>query len=124
MKRAAVIVGVNRYNRDRSIPTLKYADADCTELHGFLKHKAGYNEVRLLRDPAKRDILDAVEETAEGLAAGDLLVFFFAGHGIEYAGNHLLLCGPARLAWLKHYDEAIPVDHLRDMTAKKGLHAC
>ncbi len=121
MKRAAVIVGVNRYERDPSIRPLLYADADCTELHGFLKHKAGYDAVRLLRDPTKSEILDAVEKTANGLASGDLLVFFFAGHGIEYAGNHLLLCRPARLAWLKHYDEAIPVDHLRDMTAKKGL---
>ena len=121
MRRVALIVGVSRYDRDPSIRQLQFVDADCTELHGLLKHQCGYHQVQLLRDPTKREVLDSVEELGAALGAGDLFLFYFAGHGVEFDSKHLLLCRPAKLAWLKHFDEVIPIDHLRDITARPGV---
>ncbi len=121
-RRAAIIVGVNRYDQDSGIRPLEYAVDDCTQLHGFLQYRAGYDTTRLLLEPNKAQVLEAFEQVTATLGPGDLLVFFFAGHGVEFNGKHLLLCRPARLSRLRHFDEVIPVEQVRDETAKPGLH--
>ena len=121
-RRAAIIVGVNRYDQDSGIRPLEFAVDDCTQLHGFLQYRAGYEPTRLLLEPSKAQVLEAFEQVTATLGPGDLLLFFFAGHGVEFNGKHLLLCRPARLSRLRHFDEVIPVEQVRDETAKPGLH--
>lgn len=47
MKRHALFVGVDQYT-DGHIPNLACAVSDATDLHGFFKYGAGYDQVQLL----------------------------------------------------------------------------
>jgi formylglycine-generating enzyme required for sulfatase activity len=114
-RRLALIVGVEKYS-DQQIRSLECVDHDCTELYGFLRHAAGF-EVELLRSPASADVLDQARRLAQGLTAGDLFLFYFAGHGVEFQGRHLLLCPRVVMGRLRYYQEVIPVDLLKEETA-------
>ena len=65
MKRAALFVGVNRYE-DLEINPLECAESDATELYAFFKHKAEYHDVRHLLGPDNDDRL-GVEEKRHGV---------------------------------------------------------
>ncbi|MEW6078703.1 MAG: caspase family protein [Thermodesulfobacteriota bacterium] len=121
MKRAALFIGVNRYD-DPEINNLDCAEYDATELYGFFKHRAGYDDVRNLLSPDSDLLLDTAHDMAAGLAPDDLFLLFFAGHGVEYEGRHLLLCPKARYSRLKYHQHAVPLDLIKQETTRKGLH--
>ena len=120
MKRAALIIGIDKYE-DPAIRPLLYAERDATELHGFFKYRAGYDDVRLLQRAGEDEILNCAAEITRALAPGDLFVFFFAGHGITHTGRHLLLGPRARLRRLEFFQGAVPVDLLKNETAQAGV---
>jgi formylglycine-generating enzyme required for sulfatase activity len=120
MKKHALLVGVENYD-DPAIVKLACAGNDCRELHGFLKYRAGYDEVRTLMAPHSEAVLDAAVELTSGLQAGDLFVFYFAGHGITHEGRHLLLCPQARMSRLRFLQQVVPVDLLKEETDRPGL---
>ncbi|MFN8300530.1 MAG: tetratricopeptide repeat protein [Chitinophagales bacterium] len=85
----ALIVGVSKYNE---VPSLKYADRDAQSFANFLKSKAGgsvpaENIKLFLNDDATRaNIFDELYYLKETSQPGDLIYFYFAGHGdIEQA---------------------------------------
>ncbi len=121
MKRSALFIGVNRYE-DPEINPLQFAESDATELYAFFKHRAGYDDVRHLLSPDSDELLDTAHDMAASLAPDDLFLFFFAGHGVEYEGRHLLLCPKARYGRLKYLQHAVPLDLLKQETAHTGLH--
>lgn len=121
MKRVALCVGVNRY-QDAGINSLDYAEADATEVYAFLKRSAGYAEVRHLAGSDADQVLDEARALVAVLEPGDLFVFFFAGHGYEFQGRHLLLCPKARLSRLQYFHHTVPVDLLKQETAQPGVH--
>ena len=53
MKRHALFVGVDQY-ADGHIPNLTCAVSDATDLHGFFKYGAGYDQVELLPNPSSK----------------------------------------------------------------------
>lgn len=120
MKRSALFVGVNRYE-DPEINPLQFAEADATELYGFFKHKAGYDDVRHLLNPDNDTILDTASDMLSRLGQDDLFLFFFAGHGVEHEGRHLLLCPQARYSRLKFLQHVVPLDLFKQETARAGL---
>jgi len=120
MKRVALFVGVNRY-KDPSVQPLKFAERDATELYGFFKHRTGYDYVDYLLSPDSESILGRVEHITSNLGPGDLFLFFFAGHGVEFNGKHLLLTPGALLRRLKHSQQVVPVDLLKDETRRSGV---
>ena len=120
MKRAALFVGVNRYE-DPEISNLNCAESDATELYAFFKHGAGYDDVRHLLSPDSDELLDTAQQMVSHYGPDDTFLLFFAGHGVEYEGRHLLLCPKARYSRLKYHQHAIPIDLLKEETATDGL---
>jgi len=87
-RRHALVVGIDAYE-DPAYPDLGYAVADAQAVAKILIEKYGFapDDVRLiLNEDATRDALDeALEEWAcdpERVSDEDLLVVFFAGHGV------------------------------------------
>jgi hypothetical protein len=122
MKQAALLVGINRYEDD-SIVNLAYAEQDAREIYAFLKRTALYDEVRHLpASEADEDrILNAAARLTDHLEPGDLFLFFFAGHGVQYRGRHLLLCPQVRFHRLEFGHHTVPVDLLKRETARSGV---
>ena len=120
--RSALIVGANQYD-DPEIRDLTFAENDCVELWAFLKYAAGFDDVqRLLGGGAASDrVLVTASEMTRKLRPGDLFLFYFAGHGVEHESRHLLLSPKARSAWLRHMQQTVPVDLLREETDTPGL---
>ena len=122
MKQTALLVGVNRYEDD-AIVNLAYAEQDARELYAFLKRTALYDEVRHLpASEADEDrILNAAARLIEPLEPGDLFLFFFAGHGVQFRGRHLLLCPQVRFHRLEFGHHTVPVDLPKQETARSGV---
>lgn len=122
MKQTALLVGVNRYEDD-AIVNLAYAEQDARELYAFLKRTALYDEVRHLPafEADEDRILNAAARLIEPLEPGDLFLFFFAGHGVQFRGRHLLLCPQVRFHRLEFGHHTVPVDLLKQETARSGV---
>ncbi|MBN1506063.1 MAG: caspase family protein [Sedimentisphaerales bacterium] len=120
-RRVALVVGVDTYE-DPQLTTLRCAVQDATELAAFLKYRAAYDRVEQLVSGVTDDqVVDTAVRLAAELEPGDLFVFYFSGHGIEYSGRHLLLCPKAQYGRLQFYRQTVPVDQLRDETARPGV---
>ena len=113
MKRHALFVGVDEY-ADGHIPNLSCAVSDATDLHGFFKFGAGYDDVRLLQNPAgKKEVLAAVRELTADLGKGDFFLFFFAGHGFRVGENHVLVCSEDLYDDVKYEEDGLPLGQLK-----------
>ncbi len=95
--RWAIVVGVDRY-ADAKIPPLSGAVADAGAIRDVLIESAEFpasQVLALLSDgaakPTQIAILDTLEEVKHAARPGDLLLFFFAGHGIEVDGRRYML---------------------------------
>jgi len=113
MKRHALFVGVDQY-ADGHIPNLSCAVSDATDLHGFFKYGAGYDQVQLLPNPAgKKEILGTVRSLTSGLGPGDFFLFFFAGHGFRVGENHVLVCSNDLYDDVKYEYDGLPLGQLK-----------
>jgi len=101
----AVLVGINRYE-DPYIANLKVCVDDVTAIHQSLD--ASYQVAKLLTDatperlPIRANILGELSAIAQSASEGDLLLFYFSGHGIAEGGESYLLARDTRLSALKH----------------------
>jgi uncharacterized caspase-like protein len=101
----AVLVGVNHYE-DPHIADLKVCVDDVTAIHQALAE--GYQVAKLLTDatpdrlPVRASILGELSAVAQSAGEGDLLVFYFSGHGKAERGESYLLSRDTRLSALKH----------------------
>lgn len=102
----AVLVGVNHYENQPHIPLLHVCVDDVTAVHAALCGE--YTAARLLTDdtperlPTRANILGELSSVAQAAGEGDLLLFYFSGHGIADEGEGYLLPRDARLAALRH----------------------
>lgn len=101
----AVLVGVNHYEDAPHIPDLRVCVADVTAVQAALA--STYTAARLLTDdtprlPTRANILAELSSVAQAADAGDLLLFYFSGHGVAYEGESYLLPRDAKLAALRH----------------------
>ncbi len=86
MKRLALFVGINTYPQDQ----LNCARADAEVLYNeFSRH---YDVVKLLVDKQATPemIVRKLDDLQKQATAGDMLVFYFSGHGSDYEGERLL----------------------------------
>ena len=119
MKRKALFVGVNEY-QDERIENLRFAVGDASEIQAQFK-MSGF-ETRLLPNPSRGDVEKWVEAMTSGLGAGDVFVFYFAGHGYTSPGgsDELLFCRDDKYANLQYNRAGIPFSMLRDKTLRNG----
>ena len=109
--RWALIVGVDQY-QSKDIPPLAGAVGDAKAVREALVKYADFPEsqVTLLTSdgvvkPGAVSILERLEEIKAAAKPGDLLLFFFAGHGVQVDGQRYLLTYDANIATtgaLKH----------------------
>ncbi len=96
-RRVALFVGVDEYE-DSAIHPLAGAVEDARALHEFFSTRENqFDSVALLENPTSDAIIDKMDELYQGLSAGDFLLFFFAGHGMEVRGSQQLVCRNSRL---------------------------
>ncbi len=103
-----VSVGVEAYG-DSSINKLLYAAADATAFaHAFRATGIGDDHIQLLvsdaassAQPTRANVLTALDRLRTRTAADDLVVFFFAGHGVDDKGQQYLLVSDTRRAMLE-----------------------
>lgn len=89
--RWAFLVGINRY-QDRAYVDLKYCVNDVTELQRVLQ-SVGYTVVflhdeqgpRVPRFPTHKNIVDELKQLCRQVGPDDLLLVYFAGHGVRAA---------------------------------------
>ena len=117
MKRVAIISGVNRYD-DSSIRNLRYAVEDTRKIANLLD-QAGF-ETRYLYDASQGRHQDELDRVSRRLEPGDLLLFYFSGHGVDVNGRHLLLCQDARDAALRFGRGGLWVEELKETFASSG----
>ena len=121
MKRYAVFVGVNDYSND--ITPLRCACKDAKTLS--LKFaKAGFElpELLLDNDAASGKILNVLDEIGKKIQPGDLLVFYFAGHGRELNNEHFLVCKDGYADPKRYTIGSLPLSAVVDSTGKEGVH--
>jgi tetratricopeptide (TPR) repeat protein len=73
----ALIIGIDRY---RYLPQLQTTHNDAKALADLLKDKYDY-KVRLLLDPTRAQIIEALDDLRETLTEKDNLLIYYAGHG-------------------------------------------
>jgi hypothetical protein len=126
----AVLVGIDQYI-DESITPLNGAANDVRGLAGFLEHRLRFARVWSLTDEDLRrgkDVLAALSESVAALGEGDLLVFFFAGHGkserVNGKSDQILLLHNANRKSLEigYYNSfTLSLAHIEAITQKEGV---
>jgi formylglycine-generating enzyme required for sulfatase activity len=120
-RRVALVVGVDHYEDDH-FNELHCAVTDAARVCGFLEQAARYDRVQLLASHVTADaVIQAVKVLTKPLGSGDLFVFYFAGHGAEHEGRHILLCPQAEYLGLRYHHGCVPVDYVRELTDERGM---
>ena len=130
-KRYALIIGVDKY-ADTQITTLGGASNDARALGDSLVRYAGFpaDQVILLasdqpaeRQPTRGNILRRLSNLATDFPKDGLLLFSFAGHGMERGGQAFLLPSDAQVSDDVSLLEqtAINVQTVKDWVKKSGV---
>ena len=86
--RLALVIGVDTY-QTATIPDLQRARNDAIAVGAALS-EIGFSVTQLL-DPTRLEMTRALIELEGRIRDGDEVAFFFAGHGVEVAGENFLL---------------------------------
>ncbi len=112
MTRKGLFIGVDDYY---PLSKLSCAVADATEMREFFSRPEwGYATEPCENPKFPGEVLERVRKIKEGLQAGDLLLVFFAGHGVEIGGAPRLLCAKANPRAVHFDDDAIKLQTLED----------
>lgn len=112
----AVLVGINQYD-DAHLSDLQVCVDDVTAIYHLLAPI--YRVIRLLTDdtpqtlPTRANILGELASLAQNVEEGDLLLFYFSGHGKAERGESYLLTRDTRLAALKY--TALAISEVRQL---------
>jgi hypothetical protein len=92
MAKHALLIGVNKYDH---LPHLPGATKDIEEIRKILEDpnlgEFLHKNITLLEDPDRHAVEDAIYELFEDRKTDDLLLFYFAGHGLnEISGQFYL----------------------------------
>ncbi|HUW18560.1 MAG TPA: caspase family protein [Sedimentisphaerales bacterium] len=110
-KRYAVIVGVSKYEPGETISELPFANNDALRLYRILVAQAGFHphQVYLLVEdapdlegpvmarPTRPNILNKLEYVLGAAGDNDIVLFFFAGHGLEISQRPYLITADTRM---------------------------
>src|SRR5262245_42628947 len=93
-KRVALVIGNSAYQHTRVLPNPRNDAEAITKL----LRANGFSDVTLNTDRAYRTMGEAVRLFGEAARASDIAVIYYAGHGIEVAGENYLIPMDAKLA--------------------------
>ncbi|WP_315765178.1 MULTISPECIES: caspase family protein [unclassified Bradyrhizobium] len=93
-KRVALVIGNSKY---RSVPALPNPDGDAAAIADALR-AVGFQDVRLVNDATRDGLVDALKSFASAADSADWAVIYYAGHGLEMAGENYLVPVDAKLA--------------------------
>ena len=120
----AVLVGINYYE-DAHLAGLKVCVDDVAAVHQSLA--GSYQVAKLLTDatpdrlPTRANILGELSAVAQAAGEGDLLLFYFSGHGVAEGGESYLLPRDTRLPALKH--TAVAMRDVRELIGQSPARA-
>ena len=93
-RRVALVVGNSKY---RSVPVLPNPGQDAAAIADTLR-AVGFQDVRLVTDATRDSLVEALKSFANAADGADWAVIYYAGHGIEMAGENYLVPVDAKLA--------------------------
>lgn len=117
--RHAVIVGVSEYDPQEQFTALPNTTNDAMALRSVLTGYAGFTEqnVRVLTNdgnsdgkPTRTNVLVELQNMVNRASENDVVLFFFAGHGVEVSKEPFLITTDTRLVVLR--DAAVDVRDL------------
>lgn len=127
--RYAIIIGVGDYTSVGGATNLQYTVNDAARLYSIVTKLGGFDpiNVHLFCDgtqatdnphaaPHRSDILAAVSEICKKAGPDDVILFYFAGHGLELQNTPYLLTNDTRMNVVEQ--TALPVLTLNDMLVK------
>ncbi|MGY3693237.1 tetratricopeptide (TPR) repeat protein [Bradyrhizobium sp. USDA 3240] len=93
-RRVALVVGNSKY---RSVPALPNPGQDAAAIADTLR-AVGFQDVRLVTDATRDSLVEALKSFASAADGADWAVIYYAGHGMEMAGENYLVPVDAKLA--------------------------
>jgi len=106
-RRTALVMGNAAYE----VGLLRNPVQDASDMATALR-QLGF-EVTLLRDAARRPMIEAIDLFSRQLRQGGVGVFYFAGHGVQVGGENYLLPLDARIGREQDVPyEAVPVGRI------------
>ncbi|UGY05896.1 caspase family protein [Bradyrhizobium quebecense] len=93
-RRIALVVGNSKY---RSVPALPNPGQDAAAIADTLR-AVGFQDVRLVSDASRDSLVEALKSFANAADGADWAVIYYAGHGMEMAGENYLVPVDAKLA--------------------------
>ncbi|MBR0896941.1 tetratricopeptide repeat protein [Bradyrhizobium tropiciagri] len=93
-RRVALVVGNSKY---RSVPVLPNPGQDAAAIAETLR-ATGFQDVRLVTDATRDSLVEALKSFANAADGADWAVIYYAGHGMEMAGENYLVPVDAKLA--------------------------
>ena len=120
-----LIIGIDNYT-DESIPDLGNPIKDAEKIYNALVTHYTFDEenIRMLRDATRGDLIQALDELAHEVTSSDNLLIFYAGHGWwdEEANNGYWLPSDAdshvKTNWFRN---SALVDYLKEINSKHTL---
>ncbi|NWH04808.1 SUMF1/EgtB/PvdO family nonheme iron enzyme [Desulfobacter latus] len=87
MKKHAILVGINNYSEASGFSPLKFAEKDATDLARVLETRCGFTTEVIVGTQA---VYSRIMTVLQQSGAGDVLFWFFAGHGKQVGGKYRL----------------------------------
>lgn len=91
-ERVALVIGNQDYTETGRFSDLGTTRHDAREVARLLRDEADFDRVQTLLDKTRREMEQDLASFAQTILPGDEVVFYFAGHGVEY-DNKLYLMG-------------------------------
>ena len=108
-RRVALVIGNSAYAH---VPSLRQPKGDA-EAMGALLTRAGFDHVAVHLDSGNSDMRRAIRSFSDTALDADVVVIFYAGHGIEVQGANYLIPVDAKLTDSRDVeDEAVSLDRL------------
>lgn len=79
-RKIVVLFGIDQY-ADKSIPSLENAVADSEAIGQLFADKLGYDEIRIVKNATRAEIIRTMNELSLEMEANDSVVIYYAGHG-------------------------------------------
>lgn len=117
-RRMALVLGNKAYLHTS---TLKNSVNDANDVTEALR-KLGFDVGKTLIDADYRQTMAAINEFVAKLLPGDVVVFYYSGHGIGYAGKNYLLPIDADITCVERIDEhGIPLGRIMNWFEQKQV---